>query len=47
MQKPKLDEFLKVFTERIHEVNEGYHDSKQQFECEMKKFRDFSDLIDD
>jgi len=47
MHKPKLEDFLKSFQKRIDTVNVSYHDSKQQFEFEMKKFKDFRSIMDD
>ena len=47
MQKPKLDDFLKKFQQSVDQVNNSYQNTKQQFEYEMKKFRDYRDIIDE
>ena len=37
-QKPRLDEFLKCFQEKVIEVNKAYASSKEQFETIMRLF---------
>jgi len=39
-QKPRLAEFLEVFEEKIKEVNITYRMYKEQFEKDMKSFRE-------
>ena len=47
MDKPKLDVFLKEFQQKVNEVNHTYINSKQQFEQEMKKFKEYQNIIED
>ena len=37
-QKPRLDEFLRCFQEKVIEVNKAYASSKEQFETIMRLF---------
>lgn len=43
-KKPTLEEFLRAFSQEIKSVNESYKNSKQQFEADMKAFKEQSDL---
>ena len=40
LNKPKLEEFLAEFEEKIHEVNQTYKLTKEQFQMDMKTFKD-------
>ena len=38
--KPRLEDFLSAFEEKIQEVNKTYKLTKEQFQTDMKTFRD-------
>ena len=40
MMKPTLDQFLECFEEKIKQVNLTYQQSKQQFEADMRMFKE-------
>lgn len=38
--KPTIDQFLESFEDKIKQVNQTYQSSKQQFEQDMKMFKE-------
>lgn len=38
--KPRLQEFMRVYDEKVKDINMLYKESKNQFENDMKHFRD-------
>lgn len=46
-KKPRLEDFLHSFEEKIRQVNLTYKDSKIQFENDMKSFKEQDILIEE
>jgi hypothetical protein len=45
--KPRLEEFWKCFEQAVLELNTTYKSSKQQFENDMKAYKDCGNFKDD
>ena len=43
-QKPTLEDFLMAFQKEVSNVNQTYKQSKQQFEADMKAFKEQKDV---